>query len=153
MSSTMKQEWFTSKELASFCLKGYPKTKRGIHNKILRECWTGRKRNKVGGGFEYHISNLSAEAQIDLFQKSNNPAVHADIKTLRQDNPMTKHKYRIVTTSILSTATYELQKYYGWRFFGFWDRLHIEWIDPQNPSEAYTKCMNVQKQLEMTDSL
>lgn len=64
---------------------------------------------------------------------------------------MTAHKYRIVTSCRLSTATYELQKYYGWWFFGFWDRLHVEWVDPESPSEAYTRCKNVQKQLEMTD--
>lgn len=73
----MMRDWFTARELAFMSLDGMPKTIKGILKKSAREGWTGRKRNDIGGGFEYHISNLSAEAQIELLQKSIDPAVHA----------------------------------------------------------------------------
>lgn len=63
-----------------------------------------------------------------------------------------KRRYRIVPISRLSTAAYEVQQRFGWKYFGFWDRMHIEWMDPKNPSEAYELCLSVKEQLEKTDS-
>lgn len=65
----MIREWFTARELADFCLNGIPKTIKGLHLKIEREDWVSQQRNAVGGGNEYHISNLPAAAQIELIQK------------------------------------------------------------------------------------
>jgi len=55
----MKQ-WFTIQELAG--LPGLPSTERGINKLASRESWESQKK-AFGKGYEYHISNLPAEAR------------------------------------------------------------------------------------------
>ena len=61
----MKQ-WFTTKELAEARLPGLPVTVQGIGQLAKRESWEAQQRMGRGGGFEYHISNLSMEARKAL---------------------------------------------------------------------------------------
>lgn len=80
----MIRQWFTSRELASFELEGYPSSERRIRDKAQRENWQSRERAGQGGGFEYHISNLSNAAQIELFQKSVDPNIQAAMERQAQ---------------------------------------------------------------------
>lgn len=59
----MKQ-WFTAKELAG--LSGLPATESGTIRLARRQNWEAQQRIGQGGGYEYHISNLPAEASKAL---------------------------------------------------------------------------------------
>lgn len=66
----MKQEWFTSAELADANLPGLAKSRRGIEYFIaqsgVRSTAKARQRTGLGGGFEYHFSFLPQTAQAKL---------------------------------------------------------------------------------------
>lgn len=57
-------EWKTAKELAS--LPGLPVTESGVIRLARRQNWEAQQRIGQGGGYEYHISNLPAEARKAL---------------------------------------------------------------------------------------
>lgn len=61
----MKQ-WLTAKEYAEANLPGYPSTESGMVRRIQRENWEAQQRMGRGGGFEYHINNLSLDARKAL---------------------------------------------------------------------------------------
>lgn len=61
----MKQ-WFTAQELAASSLPGIPSTESGMIRLAKRENWEAQQRMGKGGGYEYHISNLPAEARKAL---------------------------------------------------------------------------------------
>lgn len=67
------REWFTAAEIASLALSGLPQTKFRVIEKAKKGLWQSRPRNAVGGGMEYHISNLPDAAQIELVQKLSEP--------------------------------------------------------------------------------
>lgn len=58
------QDWYTAKQLAG--LPGMPGTDRRVRERAKRESWQNRKRQGVGGGFEYHISSLPSDTQAAL---------------------------------------------------------------------------------------
>ncbi|MGC4409585.1 transposase [Rhizobium rosettiformans] len=64
------REWFTVPELAELMLPDMPKTERGIHDMAIRQNWRGgslcRKRERRGGGLEFHMSLLPHRAQVKL---------------------------------------------------------------------------------------
>ncbi len=62
-------EWFTAAELAEFRLPDFPDTKRGVQKRIAAESWKSRPREGRGGGFEYHLSNLSRSQQLALLSR------------------------------------------------------------------------------------
>ena len=68
-------EWLTARELADIKLAGLPATARAFQIMAKRENWKNlgsekaRKRKGRGGGWEYHISCLPAEAQADWVQR------------------------------------------------------------------------------------
>lgn len=65
----MIREWFTARELAEFALNGLPSTERAFQIRASKDIWKTKPRQSIGGGFEYHISNLPEAAQIELIQK------------------------------------------------------------------------------------
>lgn len=65
----MIREWFTARELAEFGLNGLPSTERAFQIRASKDIWKTKPRQSIGGGFEYHISNLPESAQIELIQK------------------------------------------------------------------------------------
>ncbi len=69
----IKKEWFTALELAELALKGMPKHKRHMNERISRENWGFRERKAQGGGREYHISSLPEVARLDLAVKMADP--------------------------------------------------------------------------------
>jgi len=69
MAELLSKDWLTAKELAELRLAGMPTTVRGI-NKTAVE-WRAhptlaRRRAGRGGGWEYHIDQLPADARVDL---------------------------------------------------------------------------------------
>lgn len=65
----MMKEWFTSNELVGFALLGLPQNRQGIEYRAKSQIWKSRPRQASGGGFEYHLSNLPASAQVELIKK------------------------------------------------------------------------------------
>lgn len=57
------KEWFTAREIAELKLPGLPESERGIRKKADRETWEAREREASGGGREYPLSALPAEAR------------------------------------------------------------------------------------------
>jgi hypothetical protein len=55
------EEWYPASHLAG--LPGLPQTYRGVKRRADTCGWKARKRQQRGGGAEYHISSLPAEAQ------------------------------------------------------------------------------------------
>lgn len=66
----MKQEWFTSQELADAKLLGMPATRQGIElfieRNLIRRTDKARLCAEQGGGYEYHYSALPLAAQQKL---------------------------------------------------------------------------------------
>ena len=67
------REWLTAMELVG--LPGLPTTDRSLRRVALRDSWQYRQRVGRGGGREYHISNLPAEAQAAIALKIAREAV------------------------------------------------------------------------------
>lgn len=65
---TASRSWFALSELSG--LPGLPGTSRGVGRLAIREGWTCRERVGRGGGKEYSIHCLPAEAQTALLRKS-----------------------------------------------------------------------------------
>lgn len=64
------QSWYTSKELEQLGLPALPTTGRRIREKADRESWLRRERAGRGGGFEYPIEALPAEARAELERRA-----------------------------------------------------------------------------------
>lgn len=73
------REWFSASELAALGLPGLPGDKRSLNRRAKQERWetrTGangaflaRERRGVGGGVEFHVSLLPADAQLELVKR------------------------------------------------------------------------------------
>lgn len=59
----MNKEWYSASQIAG--LSGVPSTERGIRKAAERESWDSKKKDK-GKGFEYHITSLPIETQVEL---------------------------------------------------------------------------------------
>lgn len=60
------KEWYTARELAGIGLSCLPETQQGVLYRAKNEGWESQKRIGQGGGYEYHISNLPADARKAL---------------------------------------------------------------------------------------
>lgn len=60
----MVKAWYSAAELAG--LPGLPGSARGVQIRAKRMGWKARPRKARGGGFEYHIDALAAEARVAL---------------------------------------------------------------------------------------
>jgi putative transposase len=65
----MIKHWFTLTDIADMQLPELPSTRPGLMDKAKRETWRNRPRKGSGGGFEYHLSSLPAQAQIALVER------------------------------------------------------------------------------------
>lgn len=75
------EQWYTAIEWANMKLSGYPKTESGIIRKFKKENRKKRLRKGRGGGWEYSIESLSANARMELIERK-----------LKISNPETKEK-------------------------------------------------------------
>lgn len=66
----MSEVWHSAAELAAMKLPGLPTVERALRRRAQNEGWESRKRNGRGGGSEYPISALPAEAQAVLAAKT-----------------------------------------------------------------------------------
>ncbi len=64
-----KKNFFTARELAGIELPGVPSTESAILRKAKKERWQSRKREGKGGGREYGIESLPAEARMAIIEK------------------------------------------------------------------------------------
>lgn len=62
------KEWFTAREIAELKLPGLPESERGVRKKADRESWEARERDASGGGREYPLTALPAEAR-DAYER------------------------------------------------------------------------------------
>ncbi len=67
--------WYSTAELAKLALPGLPGTARGIDKLAKRQNWSSRPRQAVGGGLEYPLTALPAEAQAALLARDAPPPV------------------------------------------------------------------------------
>lgn len=68
------KEWMTAREIASQALPGLPTTESAVVRWAKRENWSdhpayARRRDAIGGGFEYHFNLLPTLAQVDYVQR------------------------------------------------------------------------------------
>jgi putative transposase len=76
----MPTEWYSVSQLASLNLPGLPNDKRTLKRLIVREGWASRAdrmeirlvrpRAGRGGGLEYHVGLLPAEARLEIWRRS-----------------------------------------------------------------------------------
>lgn len=60
------EQWLSAKAIADLGLPELPRSKQGVIDRARSDCWSSRPRKKVGGGIEYHVSSLPAEALEEL---------------------------------------------------------------------------------------
>lgn len=96
------RNWFSILELVRLRLPGLPSSRRAILDKVKRENWQSRERQGCGGGLEYHISSLPAEAQ--RFLKEQEIESLAKPEPTAQKNSATEN---FATNPDFQTATYE----------------------------------------------
>jgi hypothetical protein len=89
------REWYASTDLTG--LPGLPTTDRGIRIVAKREGWKSRRRSGRGGGSEYHVGSLPAEARNHLVGAS----VTAPAEALTEAPPASE----AVAASTADTAT------------------------------------------------
>lgn len=88
------KEWYTAAELVN--MPGLPGSERRIRDRANRENWLSRPRQAVGGGREYPLSALPAEAQAALVARDAPPPVPVPLpappppKRARGFDPLTK---------------------------------------------------------------
>ncbi|WP_428429499.1 DDE-type integrase/transposase/recombinase [Pararhizobium sp.] len=68
------KEWMTAREIATQALPGLPTTESAVVRWAKRENWSenpayARRRDAIGGGFEYHFNLLPTLAQVDYVQR------------------------------------------------------------------------------------
>ncbi|ALF02082.1 MULTISPECIES: transposase domain-containing protein [Salipiger] len=71
MAETPRQEWWSAAEIAAAGLPDVPGSKRKVNDMAAREGWKAqpgksRRRNRTGGGWEYHWSLLPVRARLAL---------------------------------------------------------------------------------------
>jgi putative transposase len=57
------KSWLSAAEIAAHELPGLPTTERGVQLLAQRKCWSGRAREGRGGGLEFALDRLPAEAR------------------------------------------------------------------------------------------
>ena len=68
----LKEKYFAANELAEMQLPGMPSTKRNINRKAKKENWQSRARSGRGGGWEYSLESLPAEARMAFIERTLN---------------------------------------------------------------------------------
>lgn len=66
----MTGQAFTTAELASMHLTGWPSSRQGFEKIVKREGWPRRERQASGGGFEYPVETLPQDLQIAIRRAS-----------------------------------------------------------------------------------
>ncbi|OJH51166.1 hypothetical protein ATN81_03085 [Agrobacterium pusense] len=117
--------WKTAQQFADLNLRGLPRSKRGMIVYLRREGGTSierlmRKRQAVGGGFEYHYMALPPEAIVDYETRFSLVPPALDAVALRGG------KFR-GGTSVIETAE-------GGKLFAFIRRTHL--IQPDASAAA-----------------
>ncbi len=87
----MNKLWFTSAELADMSLPNFPKSKRGVNEYAKTRRWEAtqfkcRTRAGRGGGREFHISLLSADAQNTIALRHLKKDVLGDFNSVIQND-------------------------------------------------------------------
>ena len=64
----MSATWFTARQIAELRLPGVPETERGVRKRAAGDDWAFRDRDASGGGREYPVTALPAEARAELLR-------------------------------------------------------------------------------------
>lgn len=76
--------YFTAYQLSDFKIASLPKTPVGIRLRAEKENWLFRERTEKGGGFEYSLSNFTAEVQAEILSKTSLNASGKNIKLVEK---------------------------------------------------------------------
>jgi putative transposase len=85
--SMLKERYFTAIEYADMQLPGLPKTESGIKRKAKKGHWEKRPRQGRGGGWEYSIESLPANARLAFIDRTLNLSTPNAGETLPPKDP------------------------------------------------------------------
>lgn len=72
MESVSEKTYFTALEFSNMHLPGIPKTESAVKRRAKKEYWEKRHREGRGGGFEYSIESLPANARMAFIERASN---------------------------------------------------------------------------------
>jgi len=89
----MTATWFTARLIADLALPGLPSTERGVRKRADADGWQFRQRGASGGGREYPVTAMPAEARAELLRRAADavPAVPTQPELPGLPAPATQH--------------------------------------------------------------